>query len=238
MLDPCLWDDPDVGSLKMPARLLFIGLISLADDEGRGVADPRQLKKQIFGFDDCTSIDVDIWLKELSTQVKNVLLYEKDGKQYYFLANWERYQKISHPSPSRIPAPNGSAPTRPPASDLSSYEARKEWESGFEYRDAHVLLLNAANTAALPGEPGWDRRIENVLAAMQQFSSEIILEKLKAAREAWIKRPRVDKKGFYSPLNPGWVDWGIAALTGPDPWEIQEVPSKESEDVSKFTGKK
>ena len=116
MIDPALWDDSAVGSLSFPARLLFIGLISHADDEGRGIADPRQLRKQIFGFDEEVRTEqVAQMITEISARVRNVRFYVVEGKDYYCLFNWSRYQKISHPSPSVLPPPpNGDSGDPPP----------------------------------------------------------------------------------------------------------------------------
>jgi len=110
MIDPAFWDDAEVGSLSIPARLLFIGLISHADDEGRGVSDIRSIRKQMFGFDmDVTVDNVQEWLKEIGDKVRNVQFYEAESRQYYCLMNWSRYQKISHPSPSSLPGPDGKS---------------------------------------------------------------------------------------------------------------------------------
>jgi len=109
MIDPSFWDDAEVGSLSISARLLFIGLISHADDEGRGVADTRSIRKTMFGFDmDVTVDNVQAWLDEIAVKVRNVQFYQSDNRQYYCLMNWSRYQKISHPSPSSLPGPHGT----------------------------------------------------------------------------------------------------------------------------------
>ena len=34
-IDPSLWDHEELNALPIPARYLFIGIISNADDEGR-----------------------------------------------------------------------------------------------------------------------------------------------------------------------------------------------------------
>jgi len=115
MINPAIWDDSDFGSLSVPSRLLFIGLISHADDEGRGIADPRQLRKQCFGFDeDINSDQVERMLNEIGEKIRNVKFYTSEAREYYCLLNWLRYQKISHPSPSALPAPGGDPPPPTP----------------------------------------------------------------------------------------------------------------------------
>jgi len=128
MLNPNFWDDPDTGSLSIPARLLFIGLISHADDEGRGISDPRHFRKSIFGFDDVSTEQVAEYLKDIEAKITNVIFYTMDGKSFYCLRNWSKYQKISHPTPSIIPAPPGTPPQPAPVNNAGgavykAYEA-------------------------------------------------------------------------------------------------------------------
>jgi len=106
MLDPGIWDDLDFGMLDYPERLLFIGLISQADDEGKGVADPRVLRKTIFGFDEIEVAQVADWLGKIA-MMRGVEIYEVDDKEFYRLVHWDRYQVINHPSGSRLPDPVG-----------------------------------------------------------------------------------------------------------------------------------
>lgn len=237
MLDPNLYEDPEVGSLSFGARWLFIGLISNADDEGRGTADPRQLKKMIFGYDDVTSDQVREWLSEIVEKlsrsdgnggsVQNVVIYESEGRPFYFLRNWRKYQVISHPSASRLPAP--------PADLGSGHFARDEWEGGLDLREAHALVLEASGIGAVPAtDPQWMGRIENVRSVMQNEARDLVLECLTEARKAWVSTPRKDNKGTYSVLNPGWVDWGIVYLGGEKPWENNGGGSKMQSQFAKI----
>ena len=51
MLSPEIWHNQQFGSLTLEQRLLYIGLISMADDEGFFVADPRSVSAEIFPWD-------------------------------------------------------------------------------------------------------------------------------------------------------------------------------------------
>lgn len=93
-------------NLSHSARLLFIGLITQADDHGKGSADPRRLKAVIFGGDDVTMTDVRGWLVEVATQ-KLAVLYTADGfGDLYYLPSWELHQYVQKPQNSRYPDPN------------------------------------------------------------------------------------------------------------------------------------
>ena len=51
-IDSTLWDHVELGTLPIRARLLFVGVLSNADDEGRLKGDPRYLKGLVFRYDD------------------------------------------------------------------------------------------------------------------------------------------------------------------------------------------
>jgi len=109
MIDPSIWDDPDVGELSSDEFKLFIGCISMADDEGRLDADPRALRKAIFGYSEDLSVDtVELLRNSLASKLGNVHLYTIDGKDYIALLKWLEHQRLgSWAKPSSIPAPSG-----------------------------------------------------------------------------------------------------------------------------------
>jgi hypothetical protein len=121
-IKPELWLSPQVMNLTHPARLLFLGLITQADDEGRGSADPRRLKAAIFPGDDVISSDVSGWLTEVAAQ-KLAELY--DGGEHgplYAIPTWRVHQSIDRPRPSRYPSS--------PSFDDESTKARRIVDQG------------------------------------------------------------------------------------------------------------
>ncbi len=106
MIKPEMWVDEGFLSLSVPARLLFIGLISFADDYGRGLATDRCLKAKVFPADEVTMDDVRKYLGEVTDSV-NVRVYEAEGKQYYQLTKWQDHQRVPHPVESTIPEDSG-----------------------------------------------------------------------------------------------------------------------------------
>ncbi len=104
MLKPELWDDADLVQLSRDGRLLFIGLMSMADDYGHVDARASFLKKQIFGYDDDLSIDaVDELLAALVETCHNVEMYEVDGQRYIWLKKWEGHQDLRYRSQGLYP---------------------------------------------------------------------------------------------------------------------------------------
>jgi len=105
MIDPDFWLDSRIKELSPAERLLFIGMISRADDEGRLPADPAYLRSQIFPYDDFTLEDIRNMRDHIIEVNPNVQLYTNAGEEYIYLRKWSRYQKPSHPQPSRLPKP-------------------------------------------------------------------------------------------------------------------------------------
>lgn len=103
MIDPNIWQSEDFGSLSDLAKLVFIGLFSLADDEGRGRCNPVYLKSTLFPYkENLRSADIEKTLSEISSRM-SVIFYLCDEKQYYSLYNWNTWQKIDKPTSSKIP---------------------------------------------------------------------------------------------------------------------------------------
>lgn len=103
MVDPNIWQSEDFSKLSSLAKLVFIGLFSLADDEGRGRANPTYLKSSLFPYnEDLRSADIEKTLFEISSNM-SVIFYSCDGSNYYELLSWDTFQKIDKPTPSQIP---------------------------------------------------------------------------------------------------------------------------------------
>ena len=69
--------DDAIAQQSHTARLLFIGLWTLADRAGRLEDKPAKIKAQLFPYE---QIEVDHLLKELSCGF--IIRYERDGKKF------------------------------------------------------------------------------------------------------------------------------------------------------------
>lgn len=118
---PEFWDDPDIGRLSRDERLLFIALFSLADDEGRILADPLYLRGAAFRYDDDLTVeDVRAMRDRIARMLpRSVQLYQVDGRDYIALLRWRRWQRPKYPQPSRFPPPPEPQPA-PPAAPLQA----------------------------------------------------------------------------------------------------------------------
>lgn len=104
MIDPNIWQSENFNKLSTLAKLVFIGLFSQADDEGRGRANAIFLKSMLFPYnEDMRSADIEKALCEISSNM-SVVFYSCDGSNYYSLYNWDKWQKIDKPKSSELPA--------------------------------------------------------------------------------------------------------------------------------------
>ena len=91
-----------LGSVSRDARLLFVNLFTIADDDGRARASSRLLASLLYPFDTDAAGLIDGWLNEL-VGVGAIRLYDHDGTRYLDIPKWLEHQKIDKPSKSRLP---------------------------------------------------------------------------------------------------------------------------------------
>lgn len=105
-LKPECWQDEKVGALSRSARLLWIGLITQADDSGRLRAAPALLKAHLMPYDaDATVEEIQEWLDEVE-RMGLVKCYRVGGERFAYLPRWSNHQRINRPTHSTIPAPS------------------------------------------------------------------------------------------------------------------------------------
>ncbi len=102
MIDPQFWCDEKMMTLSHSARLLFIGLWNFCDDSGIHKDSDLKLKAEIFPADDITKDDVKK-LKEELIQIGLIIAIKEDefGDDILMVKNWNKYQKINRPIPSK-----------------------------------------------------------------------------------------------------------------------------------------
>jgi hypothetical protein len=105
MIDPEIWSDRKLMQCSLTAQVLFIGMFSHADDEGRLAADTADLKRAIFGYNPTTPEEIEAALDELRAACKSLAVYHVDGDRYVAFRKWEQYQYVQRAKPSKIPPP-------------------------------------------------------------------------------------------------------------------------------------
>ncbi len=103
-IKPQFWGSHDTARLSLQARLLFVGLISMADDDGRFLASPNAINGYVFPNDDLSPTRIKKWLDEC-VEVGVVQRYSIQGVTYGAIPSFRAHQRISHPQPSPLPEP-------------------------------------------------------------------------------------------------------------------------------------
>lgn len=104
-IKPEMWGSGDIAPLSRDARLLFVGLISMADDDGRFLGSLAAINGHVFPNDDLPPAKVGKWLGELC-EVGVAHLYRVGGVQYGVLPNWHKHQVINRHTKSTLPEPD------------------------------------------------------------------------------------------------------------------------------------
>ena len=107
-LKPEIWSDERIGVMSRAARLLLIGMITMADDEGRLRAMPSAILGHVFPYDQVAPRRLAVWCDEVAAS-GIVRFYEHAGIPYAAFTNWGRHQRVNRPTDSVIPAPVGDA---------------------------------------------------------------------------------------------------------------------------------
>lgn len=122
MIDPGIWTDPEVLRLSSEAFIVFVGLISHADDEGIIETDPDGLYFKLAR-------------REISPEkiVECLGILEKASltkrySDYAFLPNWYKHQSLDRPTETKL--------LRPPREIVDRYPGYVAgWEKAFSTKD-------------------------------------------------------------------------------------------------------
>ena len=107
------------------ARLLFIGLWTIADRDGRLLDRPKRIKAELFPYDDC---DVESLLSQLASR-NFIVRYVANGQKAIQIANFlkhqnphkaERESDIAPPANRPVPAEHQTSIVQEPRSHQTS----------------------------------------------------------------------------------------------------------------------
>lgn len=110
-IKPAFFANEDLVEMPFEYRLLFIGLWTLADREGRLEDRPKRIKMQVFPADD---VDIEAGLTALHS-AGMVLRYEVNGNRYIAIPAWKKHQNPHcRESASKLPPPGktGASPVQ------------------------------------------------------------------------------------------------------------------------------
>lgn len=100
MLNPDFWFDDEVANTSPHARLLYMGLWGICDDNYATLPNrPNWIKAQIFPYEDVNMISL---LEEL-VNIKKLIPFEDNNQKYFFIKNFFKHQKVEKPSRPKYP---------------------------------------------------------------------------------------------------------------------------------------
>lgn len=180
-IKPGFYKNADLAECSAFARLLAPGLWMLADRAGRLEDRPKQIKGEIFPYD---NVDVDALLGELE-KWNHIIRYSVDGKNYIQIAHFEKHQNPHiKEKQSDIPKSTVLAPDKPglgitenpliPDSltpDSSSTEEKRTPEDDFAEIRAIYPKQRAGN---------WDKGFAAYKRALKRATHEEILAGVRA----------------------------------------------------------
>lgn len=101
-IKPEFWADEKLAPLPVIDRLVFLGLVSMADDAGRLIDSVRQIDGMLFPFTEDTCGPS----LETLARLSRIRRYTSEsGQRLIQIEGWERHQKIDNPSRYTLPAP-------------------------------------------------------------------------------------------------------------------------------------
>lgn len=120
-IKPEFWRSDDIDALDWDTRLVFIGLWSYVDDNGVGIYKMSNIVSDLFASDFYrnpteTLSRVSEALKRLESR-SMIDLYRVGDREYLYITNWERHQRVNNPNKPRYPLPTSE--NSEPIEDLS-----------------------------------------------------------------------------------------------------------------------
>jgi hypothetical protein len=101
-IQPTFARSPSMKRISRDARLLFVLIWTVVDDEGRCHADPDDLARVLFPEDFDAPRYMHGWLDELENE-GCIERYEVDEIDYLRVAHWHKHQRVYHPTRSHLP---------------------------------------------------------------------------------------------------------------------------------------
>jgi hypothetical protein len=105
IISPEFFRDEDIARLEEVQKVLFIGLWTLSDRQGRLVDNQVYIKSNLFPYSDViTSNDIARHLDALASPHPFIIRYTVEGKRFIQIKNWDKYQRVHpHERQSSIP---------------------------------------------------------------------------------------------------------------------------------------
>lgn len=246
-IKPEFWSHPVIANLDDGARLLAIGLLNLADDDGFFLANPTLVRNALRPFDE----DSTRTRRALDTLSKvgwiEVREHPEQG-QVAKVVNFAKHQRIDRPTPSKLATYfNSTSPRRaldePSTLERKGKEQGKEWngmeeEMGFsladEKQECHMssfesLRIRVCKMMGRRDSTKWsDRELAKLKEVLQSGTSEQDMETLEAYYQSGSQFLRRDVLTLLNNWN-GEIDRAVAHKLRPHQQETRYGTSTPSD---------
>ncbi len=102
-IKPEFWSDEKLAKCAPLTRLVFLGIISQADDAGRLIDSVKLIDGALFPETDDSCKES----LEILARLSRILRYESSsGQRLIQIVGWSKHQKVEHPSRHVLPAPS------------------------------------------------------------------------------------------------------------------------------------
>lgn len=205
MIDPTIWADEDFGRLSYEEMILFIGMISNADDKGRLPGNALYLASTILPYKGLTTKQATVIRDNVVSIMSSVILYTIDGKEYIQLKNWLSYQSINKAHDSKyppLPEDYGSDTVALPPNRIEEKrkeEKKKETEkekSGDSPSSVYVTHFNSLFGKSYTVTNG---RTQKLKARLENYSIEQILTALSNLSKSEFHHGKNDRRWEADP---------------------------------------
>jgi hypothetical protein len=105
-IKPGFFKNEDLVELDFATRLLFAGLWTIADKEGRLEDRPKKIKIDVFPSD---NVDVEAMLASLAER-RFIHRYSVEGARYVQIVNWDKHQNPHHTEKASVIPPFNGEP--------------------------------------------------------------------------------------------------------------------------------
>jgi len=200
MIHDKIWASEQFGYLSQQARLLYIGIITLADDDGRLKGSPHYLRGQIFPYDeDVSASTVEIWRDEIVAQ-KLITKYEVEGSTFLQHPKWSEYQTLraDRKKVSNIPSSDRVTTNRQP--DVGHVTAEGKVREGKLSKDKLSKIRSKAPDERTPKEHTilFFDSVELLLTGNQAPELAEFLQQLSTSNNVPKERLWAEIKKFYN----------------------------------------
>lgn len=133
-IKPEFWRSDDIDALDWDTRLVFVGLWSYVDDNGVGIYKMSNIVSDLFASDfyrnpTATLSRVSEALQRLESR-SMIDLYRVGDRDYLYITNWERHQRVNNPNKPRYPLPTSENSEPAEALSRSDVEPRETVSPG------------------------------------------------------------------------------------------------------------